>query len=167
MNLSARALVATFGIVVAGLTIGLIAAQQPPSRSGPSFTAAQADAGRSAYDASCSGCHLRDLKGSFEAPQLAGGNFLNEWGDKTVADLHTYLMASMPPTDPGAPGSQTMINIVAYILQANGARAGSQTLTPQSTATIRSALGTTSGAPAAASRRLLARRRPPRPRGRD
>ena len=24
------------------------------------------------YDTSCSGCHLRDLKGSFEAPQLAG-----------------------------------------------------------------------------------------------
>ena len=80
-----------------------------------------------------------------------GGNFLNEWGDKTVADLHTYLMASMPPTDPGAPGSQTMINIVAYVLRANGARAGSQTLTPQNTATIRSAVGSASGTPPAAS----------------
>ena len=50
-------------------------------------------------------------------------------------------MASMPPTDPGGPGGQTMINIVAYILQANGARAGSQPLTPQATATVRSASG--------------------------
>src|SRR5882762_8829546 len=116
MNLSARAPVVPFAVAFAGLTMVLIAAQQPPAQSRAAFTAAQADAGRSAYDASCSGCHLRDLKGSFEAPQLAGGNFLNEWGDKTVADLHTYLMASMPPTDPGAPGGQTMINIVAYVL---------------------------------------------------
>src|SRR5437867_3282449 len=150
MNFQHRALIATFGIVAAGLTIGPIAAQPPPPQSGASFTAVQADAGRTAYDATCSGCHLRDLKGSFEAPQLAGGNFLNEWGDKTVADLHSYLMASMPPTDPGAPGSPTMINIVAYILQANGARPGSQMLTPQSTATIRAAIGSASAAPPAA-----------------
>ena len=129
MNLSARPPGVIFGVVFAGLTIGLIAAPQPP-QSRASFTAAQADAGRAAYDASCSGCHLRDLKGSFEAPQLAGGNFLNQWGDKSIADLHAYLMASMPPTDPGGPGSQSMINIVAYLLQANGARAGSQPLAP-------------------------------------
>src|SRR4051812_23087711 len=58
---------------------------QPPRAS---FTAAQAEAGRAAYDATCSGCHLRDLKGQFEAPQLAGGNFLNQWGGKTIAELH-------------------------------------------------------------------------------
>src|SRR3954471_24701089 len=111
-------------IVLAVVAIGAIAAQPPAQPSAPVYTAGQAEAGRSAYDATCSGCHLRDLKGSFEAPQLAGGNFLNEWGDKSVADLHSYLMTSMPPSDPGAPGSQTMINIVAYVLQANGARPG-------------------------------------------
>src|SRR6185436_9997527 len=87
------------------------------------FTAAQAAAGRTAYDANCSGCHLRDLRGSNEAAQLAGGNFMNQWGDKTVAELHAYLMASMPPTSPGAPGSQAMLDIVAYLLQANGGAA--------------------------------------------
>jgi alcohol dehydrogenase (cytochrome c) len=147
MNLFARAPLVPFAVVFAGLTIGLIAAQQPPPQPRASFAAAQTDAGRAAYDASCSGCHLRDLKGSFEAPQLAGGNFLNQWGDKTVADLHAYLMASMPPADPGAPGSQTMINIVAYLLQANGARAGSQPLAPQTAATLRAAIGSASAAP--------------------
>jgi len=134
--------------VFAGRTIGSIAAPQPPQQGQPSFLAAQATAGRAAYDASCSGCHLPDLKGSFEAPQLAGGNFLNQWGDKTIADLQAYLMASMPPTEPGAPGAQTMIDIVAYILQANGARAGSQALTPQTAATLRAVIAT----PQAASR---------------
>src|SRR6185436_7118797 len=107
----------------------------------PSFTAAQASAGRTAYDRSCSGCHRADLQGSFEAPQLSGSNFLNQWGDKTVAELHAYLMASMPPTDPGSPGADTMTNIVAYLLQANGARPGAQALTPQAGVTFRSVLG--------------------------
>jgi alcohol dehydrogenase (cytochrome c) len=137
-------------MVSLGLTIALIEAQQP-SQPQASFTIAQAEAGRAAYDASCSGCHLRDLKGAFEAPQLAGSNFLNQWGGKSVADLHGYLMASMPPTDPGGPGGQTMVNIVAYILQANGARAGSQALTPQSIATLRSAIGSSTTASASAS----------------
>jgi alcohol dehydrogenase (cytochrome c) len=120
-----------------------------------SFTASQAEAGRAAYDASCSGCHLRDLKGQFEAPQLAGANFLNQWGGKTVAELHGYLMSSMPPTSPGAPGSQTMVDIVAYILQANGARAGAQALTPQSAATVGAVIGArpTTSAPAAPAQR--------------
>src|SRR6266852_5865627 len=107
MNLFARAPVVPCAVVFAGLTIGLIAAQQPPAQSRAAFTAAQADAGRAAYDASCSGCHLRDLKGSFEAPQLAGANFLNQWGDKSIAELHGYLMASMPPTSPGSTGTET------------------------------------------------------------
>src|SRR5207249_3571271 len=95
---------------------------------------------------SCSGCHRSDLQGWFEAPQLAGSNFLNAWGDKTVAELHAYLMASMPPTDPGSPGAETMTAIVAYILQANGARPGAQALTPQAAVAVRSLVGS---APAA------------------
>src|SRR5262249_19491828 len=103
------------GFVVAVLTIGLTA--QTPA---PPVTAAQADAGRAAYEINCSGCHLRDLQGQFEAPQLSGSNFLGQWGDKPAAELQTYLMSAMPPTSPGAPGPQAMTAILAYILQANG-----------------------------------------------
>src|SRR5258706_11482756 len=112
---------------LAGFTIVLSAAPNPAER-GEARSPAQADAGRAAYDVSCSGCHQRDLKGANEAPQLAGPNFLNQWGDKTIGELHTYLMASMPPTSPGAPGAETMMDIVAYLLQANGAAARRQPL---------------------------------------
>src|SRR6266542_5577817 len=61
-----RCLVVSLAAVFAGRTIGSIAAPQPPQQGQPSFLAAQATAGRAAYDASCSGCHLPDLKGSFE-----------------------------------------------------------------------------------------------------
>jgi len=124
--------------IVGSSAIAVLVAQ--PAQT-PSFTAAQAGAGRTAYERSCSGCHRADLQGAFEAPQLSGSNFLSEWGDKTVAELQAYLMASMPPSDPGSPGADTMINIVAYLLQANGARPGAQALTPQAAVTVRSALG--------------------------
>src|SRR5436190_22810866 len=78
-------------VIVAACMIAVAAAQQPPSPPAPVYTAAQAEAGRAAYDISCSGCHLPDLRGSFEAPQLTGSNFLNQWGDKTISDLYTYL----------------------------------------------------------------------------
>ena len=120
--------------VLAGLAVVLVEAQ--PSAS---FTAAEADAGRTAYEANCSACHLRDLKGSNEAAQLAGANFINQWGDKSAADLHAYLMASMPPTNPGGPGSQAMLDIVAYLLQANGGVAGSRPLARDMTITVRAA----------------------------
>jgi PQQ-dependent dehydrogenase (methanol/ethanol family) len=135
-------------IMLAVCAIGVVvAAQQPAQPSAAVYTPAQADAGRAVYTASCSGCHLADLKGSFEAPQLAGSNFMTQWGDKAVADLQAYLMASMPPTDPGAPGAQAMTNIIAFILQANGARAGSQPLTPQSATSIRAAVGASGATP--------------------
>jgi mono/diheme cytochrome c family protein len=53
-------------LVMAALTISPVAAQQSAQPSAPVYTAAQAEAGRSAYDVSCSACHLRDLTGSFE-----------------------------------------------------------------------------------------------------
>ena len=40
------------------------------------FTIEQATAGRAVYQANCASCHLPDLAGRNEAPQLAGGNFM-------------------------------------------------------------------------------------------
>ena len=39
-----------------GAAVALMSAQQPPAAPGP-FTAAQATAGRAAYDQNCAGCH--------------------------------------------------------------------------------------------------------------
>ena len=71
----------------------------------PSFTAAQATPAarrtrRAVPAAICATSRARSRRRN-----SSGSNFLNQWGDKTVADLHAYLMASMPPTNPGAPGA--------------------------------------------------------------
>ena len=63
---------------------GPVSAQQV----GPgSYTAVQADIGASVYAEQCLVCHLDDLRGSFEAPELAGANFRSTWGARPVTDL--------------------------------------------------------------------------------
>ena len=66
----------------------VLAGQQPPT---PVFTAAQADAGRAAYQASCAACHLPDLTGRNEAPPLAGANFMNTWRTRSTRDLFEFI----------------------------------------------------------------------------
>jgi alcohol dehydrogenase (cytochrome c) len=107
-------------------------AQQRPA--GP-YTAEQASAGRTAYQTNCSSCHAPDLSGR-EGPQLAGGNFMSQWRDKTAGDLMGFIRATMPPGAGGSLPDQTYINVVAFILDANSARPGDRALTTESAAAI-------------------------------
>ena len=115
------------GAVVAGGAVVLfgvaIASGQQPAMTGP-FTSEQAVAGRATYQAKCASCHRPDMKGSNEAPPLAGGNFMNTWRDRAVSDLFERVRNTMPPTNPGSLGLDEAAGIVAYLLQANGAAAG-------------------------------------------
>ena len=88
------------------------------------YTAAQATAGRAAYQANCAGCHGADLSGQNNASALAGGLFMSSWGDRTPADLVSFLEGAMPPSSPGSLGAQTYVNVTAFILDSNGARPG-------------------------------------------
>jgi alcohol dehydrogenase (cytochrome c) len=95
------------------------------------FTAAQAQAGQAAYKQQCEGCHLADFSGSGDAPAVVGPDFRSKWGPRAVNELFTYLVQTMPPTNPGALGEQGTLNVTAYLLQINGAAAGQQPLTPR------------------------------------
>jgi alcohol dehydrogenase (cytochrome c) len=102
------------------------------------YTAAQATAGRATYQANCSGCHGADLTGLNSASALAGGLFMSSWGDRTPSDLVTFLEGAMPPGNPGSLGEQAYVNVMAFILDFNGAHAGNQPLTATSKVAIRS-----------------------------
>src|SRR5688572_15317647 len=81
-----------FGVGVAAVYGVMLTAGQAPAGSGP-FTAAQATAGRTAYQASCAGCHGADLMG---VPALAGPGFIGPWSTRTTRDLFTTIRESMP-----------------------------------------------------------------------
>jgi alcohol dehydrogenase (cytochrome c) len=114
--------VSLVGASVLGLS--LLRAQQPAAV----YTAEQAAAGRASYQAACAGCHMPDLGGRNEAPPLAGGTFMNAWRTRTTRDLVEYMQATMPPNVASLPAEQYLA-ITSYVLQANGARAGTQPLT--------------------------------------
>ena len=125
-----RRFVICCAIAALGISIAMAAAQQP-ARTGP-FTAEQANAGRAIYQTTCSQCHLANMKGTFEAPPLSGANFMNMWRNRPTSDLFSRIRNTMPITNPGSLSDQDAVNLVAYILQANGAVAGPQPLTAES-----------------------------------
>ena len=120
------AFVAISGVVV------LIAQQRP---AGP-YTADQVGAGRAAFQTNCASCHAASLSGA-EGPELAGPNFLAQWGDRTVGALVNFMQSTMPPGGAALPGD-TYVNIAAFILDANSARAGDRALAADSNVSIRS-----------------------------
>src|SRR6266851_2736116 len=94
-------------IAVAGCGIFVLTGQQAPAV----YTAAQAAAGRTAYQSSCASCHTDTLIGRNEAPQLAGANFMTQWGARTTKDLYGYIQAVMPPGNGGSLGEESYLNI--------------------------------------------------------
>lgn len=113
-------------IVVCALTSDTMA----QTRSGPGpFTDAQVQAGQAAYAQSCAACHLNNLGGASEAPPLAGAAFLGNWRNRTTQDLFTGIKA-MPLDNPGSLSGDAYASILAYLLKANGATAGTTSFTP-------------------------------------
>ena len=100
------------------------------------FIQAQASAGHGEYSAACASCHQENLAGGGEAPSLAGGNFLKSWGERSTRELYDYLHSAMPLGKGGSLSDQTYQNIVAFLLEANGATAGGQPLTAQTAVKI-------------------------------
>ena len=138
-------------VAFAGCGIFVLTGQQAAPQA--VYTAAQAAAGRTAYQSSCASCHTDTLIGRNEAPALAGANFMTQWGARTTKDLYGYIQAVMPPGNGGTLGEETYLNITAYILQSNGALAGAQALTANTAAAIRSIASGTAPAPTAAAGR--------------
>jgi alcohol dehydrogenase (cytochrome c) len=148
-----RRLVLVLAVVTAFAIGGLVlAGQQAPAGQ---YTAAQAAAGRTVYQAQCASCHLADLKGSGDAAPLAGAEFMGAWGRRTTRELLSFMQLTMPPTRPGGLSQEEYVSIAAFILQSNGAPSGNQALTPVIDVAINSVA--TGQAPAAAAQQAQGR----------
>lgn len=91
-----------------------------PAAAAPSFTRAQARAGKTAYDAACAVCHGTTLVNGAYGTPLAGAYFRQQWSGKSVADLFVKTRTTMPPTGAGTLPAATYAAIVAYVLEVNG-----------------------------------------------
>ena len=96
------------------------------------FTEAQAERGRVAYEAHCGECHGEGLGGGEMAPGLTGVAFRFRWRGLKVAAIYDSVQSTMPPEEPATLGDQVYIDVVAFLLSANGYPTGDRELTADS-----------------------------------
>jgi mono/diheme cytochrome c family protein len=126
-----------FVMVAAGVCLGLCAgvwAQGKPAADAAAsriwqgvYTAAQADRGKAAYTSNCLRCHGGDLLG-VTAPSLTGERFMASWSGEHVGRLYEKIRDTMPPNFGSVIDNAAKLDVVAYILQANGFPAGTSDL---------------------------------------
>lgn len=87
------------------------------------YTLEQAQAGSAIYAIHCAMCHGRRLEGAGEVPALTG-RFVANWAGRPVGNLFGYVSQAMPQHAPGSLSPDQTAQLVALILQANGAPAG-------------------------------------------
>src|ERR1700677_3786479 len=109
--------------LISALLATVAAAQTRPAWDG-AFTAADAFGGRTAFRDNCVRCHGIELGGGENSPALVGANFLSQWAGKSAADLLDRIRRTMPTDNPGGLSNRQYTDLVAYLISANGFRAG-------------------------------------------
>jgi mono/diheme cytochrome c family protein len=123
---------AAMGGLVAAIAVTVAIAQPSAETASPdtlSFTSEQVANGQSEYVTSCNDCHGPNLNdGEFGGPPLKGDAFRAKWFGHPVSSLVAFTKAAMPPDARGRLPLGTYVEIVAYLLNANGINPGPREL---------------------------------------
>jgi mono/diheme cytochrome c family protein len=162
-------MIRSFMLMVLASGVPLACVADPPRTSEPApriFTAAQARAGKVAYESSCGLCHQFNMQGRTGAPgelpevnslpenmiktidqngeqvpPLVGPRFMAHWGAKSTKEYIARVANAMGAFPPKNTGSETSVQLTAYFLQMNGARPGKIPLSEATTVTLSAATG--------------------------
>lgn len=100
------------------------AAQTPPrvTTRDKVYSKEQAARGEKQYNAVCASCHdpARVPEGKKPGPPLVGEKFLDKWQDRTLGELLTTIVTTMPNDGSAFLSDAESADVVAYLLQANG-----------------------------------------------
>jgi ankyrin repeat protein/mono/diheme cytochrome c family protein len=88
------------------------------------YTQAQAQRGRDVYRRACAVCHLDTLEGDAVSPTLVGPAFLGRFTGQTAHEMVQAVRASMPQNAPDSLGDRAYVDLIAFLLDANGGRSG-------------------------------------------
>lgn len=115
-------------MLAGGTALLCLAGSAQAQQAGPTYSAAQAERGKAAYDLSCALCHGRNLDDGEFGPPLRGNRFRDGWVGKTALELMDYTVRTMPVSAPNSLGAGTYAAVLAYILQVNDVAAGNAEL---------------------------------------
>jgi hypothetical protein len=120
----------TFAAAIWVLTLNLSAAlaQGSGTTLGGVYTTGQAARGQDAYREYCMRCHEGNDQ---DGPDLKGAGFVDRWRGDTLNVLFTQIKTNMPGNRPGGLDERTYIDVLAFLLSANGLPAGSKELTAE------------------------------------
>jgi mono/diheme cytochrome c family protein len=137
-------------MIVSGVAVAWAADPGRESAAAPRvFTAAQARAGKAAYESSCGLCHQFNMQGRTGAPgelpdvntlpenmiktidqngeqvpPLVGPHFMAHWGAKSTQEYAARVANAMGAFPPTNVGRDTALQLTAYFLQMNGGKPG-------------------------------------------
>ena len=94
------------------------------------YSPAQARRGRALYSEHCLECHGRDLHGDVENRPLTGGEFFSNWDGLPVLTLFDRIHTTMPADKAGTLSRRQVADILSFLLQFDGFKAGSSELSP-------------------------------------
>ena len=121
----ARHITAALALLVLGASAAL--AQSRSGTNAGRYTIEQAEAGARLYAINCAMCHGTRLEGRGEIPALTG-RFVANWAGRPVSDLFGYISQAMPQHAPGTLSAEQNAQLLALVLQANGAPPGTRPL---------------------------------------
>jgi mono/diheme cytochrome c family protein len=89
------------------------------------YTETQAQRGKQKYQDACAVCHLDNLQGDAVSPPLKGSTFLARFAGSTAHEMVQSIRSTMPQNAPDSLGDRAYVDLISYLLQANGSPAGS------------------------------------------
>jgi cytochrome c len=85
------------------------------------YTKEQAARGAELYDAQCAKCHDPDKlpEGKKPPPPIVGAKFKDTWQDKTLGELYTLVLTTMPSDGSMVLTSDQTLDLLAHLLKLN------------------------------------------------
>jgi mono/diheme cytochrome c family protein len=102
----------------------LASAQSATTASDAVYSEAQAKRGETEYTKDCASCHGADMAGDGQTPSLSGKDFNLQWSGMPLSDLFERIHATMPADNPGRLTPAEVADVIAFILNKAGVRAG-------------------------------------------
>jgi S-disulfanyl-L-cysteine oxidoreductase SoxD len=121
-------------IVLTIFLLSPLALQTPKTVLDGVYTVEQAGKGDTEFHNTCVKCHEGDDAGG---PLLTGRSFIDRWREDNLDVLFEYIRTRMPADARGSLSDAAYLNVLAYLLEANGYPTGSSELTAAAMPAIR------------------------------